>query len=313
MQRKTRLNGRLGLGLAVGLALVFTPAAHAEQGAWVKLVLPIPTPIEPTPVPLPANPPGTNTAHEAWAQQTFDQRLVYNVSQPALIPVPSSGPMSDNAPAIILVPGGGFLFLAMDNEGYDVAKRLSHFGVRVFILKYRTAPLPDSFAAFKDALTALFVKGEVRKDIQNDAPLAVADTQAAIRLVRARAKEWRIDPHKVGIVGFSAGAMTVLSATQANAPDARPDFVGMIYGPTQGANVPPQAPPLFAALAADDRFFGGQDLSLIHNWRMSGSPVELHLYNSGGHGFASQPTGATSDAWFDAFTLWLRALKIVGG
>ncbi len=289
------------------------PSARAEPGAWVKLVLPIPTPIEPTPVPLPANPPSANAAHEAWAQQTFDQRLVYNVSQPALIPVPSARPISDNAPAIILVPGGGFLFLAMDNEGYDVAKRLNPLGVRVFILKYRTAPLPDSFGAFKDALTTLFVRGEARKDIQNDAPRAVADTQAAIRLVRARAEEWRIDPHKVGIVGFSAGAVTVLSATQANAPDARPDFVGMIYGPTQGSNIPPKAPPLFAALAADDRFFGAQDLSLIHNWRMSGSPVELHLYNSGGHGFASQPTGATSDAWFDEFTLWLRALKIVDG
>jgi len=287
-------------------------AARAEPGAWVKLVLPIPTPNEPTPVPLSVNPPIPNAAHEAWAQQTFDQRLVYNVSQPELIPVPSARPISDNAPAIILVPGGGFIFLAMDNEGYDVAKRLSPLGVRVFILKYRTAPLPDRFDAFKDALTARFVKGEARKDIQNDAPLAVADTQAAIRLVRARAKEWHIDPHKVGIVGFSAGAVTVLGTTQANAPDARPDFVGVIYGPTQGSNVPPNAPPLFAALAADDRFFGGQDLSLIHNWRMSGSPVELHFYSSGGHGFASQPTGATSDAWFDEFTLWLRALKIVG-
>jgi acetyl esterase/lipase len=98
----------------------------------------------------------------------------------------------------------------------------------------------------------------------------------------------------------------VLATAQANDPGARADFIGLIYGPTQGSDVPPKAPPLFAAIAADDRFFKGQDLSLIHAWRQAGRPVELHLYSSGGHGFASHPNGTTSDAWFDQFALWLE-------
>jgi dienelactone hydrolase len=144
------------------------------------------------------------------------------------------------------------------------------------------------------------------KVTDDNLPYAVADTQAAIRMVRAHAREWHVDPAKVGILGFSAGAITVLAAAQANAADARPDFVGMVYGPTAGSVVPPKAPPLFAAIAADDRFFKAQDLGLISNWRASGSAVEFHLYSGGGHGFASQPNGTTSDAWFDQFALWLK-------
>jgi dienelactone hydrolase len=199
----------------------------------------------------------------------------------------------------------------MDNEGFDVAKRLDKQGVRVFIVKYRTLPVPDSFAGFKDVLAAIFQRGQ--RVSMDDIPYAVSDTQAAIRYVRGKAAALHVDPTKVGILGFSAGAMTVLATTQANAADARPDFVGMVYGPTQGTDVPPKAPPLFAAIAADDRFFMAQDLSLIHNWRKAGSGVELHLYSAGGHGFASQPNGTTSDAWFDQFALWLKANGITGG
>jgi dienelactone hydrolase len=115
----------------------------------------------------------------------------------------------------------------------------------------------------------------------------------------------------VGLLGFSAGAATSLKVTQADAEGARPDFVGLIYGPTKEGPVPPHAPPLFAAIAADDRFFGKDGLGLIEAWRRSGASVELHLYSAGGHGFASQPNGATSDGWFDQFAAWLRASKIV--
>ena len=76
--------------------------------------------------------------------------------------------------------------------------------------------------------------------------------------------------------------------------------------------MPAKAPPLFAAIAADDRFFKDMDLSLIHGWRQAGSSVELHLYSAGGHGFASHPNGTTSDAWFDQFALWLKAMKVTG-
>lgn len=294
--------------LLFGALLAWSAAVSAAPapGSWVNGVLPVDTPPAVQSIDLPVSLKRANTAHEAWAQQTPDQRLVYNVTQPQILPWPSALPKETIAPAVLLIPGGGYQFLAMDNEGFDVAKRLDHLGVRVFIVKYRTLPLPDSFAGFKAALSDMFQKG-IAPTIDNR-PYAVADTQAAIRMVRAQARGWGVDPTKIGILGFSAGAVTVLATTQANVADARPDFVGMIYGPTQSVDLPANLPPLFAAIAADDRFFKTQDLSLIHRWRTAGGSVDFHLYSAGGHGFASHPNGTTSDAWFDQFALWLKTV-----
>lgn len=225
-------------------------------------------------------------------------------------PPPASGEPA--RPTVILVPGGGFEFLAIDNEGFHVAERLRRLGVRVFILKYRSLALLDGFPGFRAAIGATFA-GESRAagpiDIMQDIPIALADVQAAVRAVRLDAARLGADPHRIGLLGFSAGALATLAATQAEAAGARPDFVGLIYSPTRAAPVPRNAPPLFDALAADDRFFGKDDLGLIEAWRRSGASVEFHLYSAGGHGFASQPQGTTSDAWFDQFALWLKASR----
>lgn len=325
---KALLRGSLGAAALLGLALpaLAQPAASqpagpttgvtraepgaAKPGGWVDLIQPLALPAQPGAVALPVAAPLAGTQAEGWAQQSPVQRIAYNVAQPALIPFPGTLPADRVAPAVVLVPGGGFQFLAMDNEGYDVAKRLDRLGLRVFIVKYRTAPIAGGFAGFKGAITETFARGG-RVPLEM-IPFAVADSQAALRLVRARAGEWHVDPARIGLLGFSAGAIAVLAGTLANAPDARPDFVGMIYGPTAGTTVPQGAPPLFAALAADDRFFKGQDLSLIDAWRRAGSSVEFHLYSAGGHGFASHPNGTTSDAWFDQYALWLKANGIIG-
>lgn len=308
-----RLPRLLALALAAGaLAPAALPAMAAAPGSWVEALQPVATPREPGAIALPvAGEAPASPPREGWAQQQPGQRLAYNVSQPELLPWPSSLPAGAVAPAVLLVPGGAFQFLAIDNEGFDVARRLDRLGVRVFIVKYRTALQSDSFAGFKDAVTATFVGGAPVP--LSMIPAAVADTQAALRLVRARAGAWHVDPARIGLLGFSAGAITVLASTQVDAPDARPDFLGMIYGPTaaSSAKVPAGAPPLFAALAADDRFFKGQDLGLIDAWRKAGSTVEFHLYSAGGHGFASHPNGTTSDAWFDQYALWLKATGVL--
>ncbi|HET6970207.1 MAG TPA: alpha/beta hydrolase fold domain-containing protein, partial [Phenylobacterium sp.] len=178
---------------------------------------------------------------------------------------------------------------------------------------YRTVRLPDNIEGFRDAIASTFA-GRPRPggpiNIYADLPYAVADAQAAVRAVRVHAVEWQVDPRRVGLLGFSAGAMTTLAMTQANAEGARPDFIGVIYGPTRTGPVPPKAPPMFAAIAADDRFFGKDDLGLIDAWRRSGASVEFHLFSAGGHGFASQPNGTTSDGWLDEYVRWLRAEKL---
>ena len=295
-------------GLLAAAGLIAGPA-HAAPGDWVNQIVPIPAPVEPAQIALD----GQTDPGEAWFQTDLAQRRLWNVAHAQLIPVADTLHGSDARPAVIVIPGGGFQFLSMDNEGYLVARQLVATGLRVFILKYRTTPIAGGTAGLKAALAALFQRGEGQDAVRAQVPLAVADTQAALRLVRSQAGQWHVDPAHVGVLGFSAGAMTVLGLLQADAAEARPDFAAMIYGPTQADTVPAHRPPLFAAIAADDRFFGGQDFSLISNWRKAGGPIEFHLFSAGGHGFATQPTGTTSDLWLAEYVAWLRAQGLTAG
>ena len=133
----------------------------------------------------------------------------------------------------------------------------------------------------------------------------IADARAAFALIRKRSGEWRVDSDRIGMVGFSAGAALTM-ATALAGQDAKPAFIGYIYGGLGGATAPPaDAPPLFVALAADDPLIQEPGMALIDNWRVAKRPVELHLYEQGGHGFGMYPKETTSTGWFDAFVRWI--------
>ncbi len=101
--------------------------------------------------------------------------------------------------------------------------------------------------------------------------------------------------------------MTTLQATLRDAPDARPDFVGHIYGPMNAVTPPANPPPLFAALASDDPLFGDTDYGLAQVWRKARAPIEMHVFEKGDHGFGMTKKGTTSDLWIDEFIAWMRA------
>jgi acetyl esterase/lipase len=132
----------------------------------------------------------------------------------------------------------------------------------------------------------------------------IADARAAFALVRSRARAWHVDADRIGMLGFSAGAMLTMS-TALHGQDAKPAFIGNIYGPLSAVTVPADAPPLFIALAADDPFFGNAGFGLIDSWRGAKRPVEFHLFEQGGHGFGMYPKTTTSTGWFDSFVRWL--------
>ena len=138
----------------------------------------------------------------------------------------------------------------------------------------------------------------------------IEDSRAAFALIRNRAAKWKIDQDRIGMVGFSAGAALTM-ATALVGEDARPAFIGDIYGPLASVPVPADAPPLFAALAADDPFFADSGFGLIESWRAAGKPVEFHLYEQGGHGFGMYPKETTSTGWFDAFVSWLTMHRML--
>ncbi len=144
------------------------------------------------------------------------------------------------------------------------------------------------------------------------APLAGADGEAAVRLVRAGASEFGIERDRVGFIGFSAGGNVALRAAFSSDPVARPDFVAPIYATLRGIeSIEPRegSGPMFLVVATDDELGLTDDsLELYEQWRAAKLPVELHAYARGGHGFGIRAQHLPSDNWIERFLDWYASL-----
>lgn len=290
----------------VASVLIASMVSHLAVAQNDKMT-PIATPKQPTAIELGTGKLPEATAEEAWHSQ-YGSVFARNVSVATLTPfLPPKGKAT--GAAVIVAPGGGFRTLSMQNEGWDVAKALAKRGVAAFVLKYRLNPTPADMAGFEASMKQMFSGTARRPPSSNDPAQAlapqIADATAAFELVRSRAKEWNVDPNKVGMIGFSAGAMLTLSTTLYG-KGVNPAFIGDIYGPLNAVQVPANAPPLFIALAADDPFFANAGFGLIDSWKAAKRPVEFHLFEQGGHGFGMYPKETTSTGWFESFVSWLR-------
>jgi acetyl esterase/lipase len=275
-------------------------------------------PAEPTAIPLyKGAAPGSEGANypEVWTKAMGREAWVRNITQPTLTPyLPKKG--KGNGAAVLVIPGGGFQFVSISNEGWPVAQWLADHGVAAFVLKYRVEHTADSEAEFQKAMMARFTAPRTAAPPTPEMTAAIeiarADAQTALRMIRGNATKWGVDPKRVGMLGFSAGAMTTMATTLANAPDARPDFIAPIYGFMLPVTPPPSPQPMFAALASDDPLFGDQGFGLIESWKKAGGSVELHFYQGGSHGFGAQKKGTTSDLWFDEYMAWMKAKGFLG-
>jgi len=223
--------------------------------------------------------------------------MVQNVVDPVLQYYPAN-PDKAVGTAMIVAPGGGFQNLMMSYEGVDIALHLNEMGVDAFVLKYRLIHRED----------------REKQNGQDIRKLAGADGQQAVRLIRARSREFGIKAKRLGIIGFSAGGHVTL-ATVMGPADARPDFAAPIYAATgtkwgQPLVVPDQAPPLFIATAADDQIIPWEEsMELFTAWRDAGIPAELHIFQTGAHGFVKKGGGA--DHFMDRLEEWLRVNNLL--
>jgi len=234
-------------------------------------------------------------------------REIGNVSRATLtLVVPNSGTV--NGAAVIVAPGGAFAGLAIDLEGFRVAHVLADHGITAFVLKYRLYPTSakgdDADKIAQDLVTKYLANPDKSMDLQYGP--ALEDGIAAISLVRRNASKWNVDPKRVGIMGFSAGALTALSTVVQSDASKRPDFAGYIYGPEINMDVPADAPPLFVAIALDDSLFRSRGFPLIEAWQRAKRPVELHAYQEGGHGFGGGVPSTTTTLLMDEFNAWLE-------
>ncbi len=251
------------------------PTAPAQESA------------HPAEVPLwPNGAPGSETRRGepeniSWRQEAdIVFPILFNIHNPSVVPF-LPNPAKATGAAIIIAPGGGHMFLTIDREGYDLAKWLADRGVAAFVLKYRLARDAAGNSPYKTTVEP------------------VADGLRAVRLLRSRAAEWNLNPARIGILGFSAGGVPALGAAtkfDAGHPDAvdpvervssRPDFHAMIYAEVPRADweAPKDTPPAFIVVAFDDPGKPVGLANLFLKYKAANIPTEMHIYNSGGHGF----------------------------
>jgi len=223
--------------------------------------------------------PGSETW--TWDEKTIDvndMKITLDVSKPTLVPYLPAKP---NGTAVIIAPGGAFHALAVGHEGADVAKWLSERGVTAFVLKYRLGH-DDPAHPENNFVNLLQTKNFKKLDSINAAivPLAMQDGLTAMKYVREHAATYKIDPKKIGFMGFSAGGTVTMSVVYNATDENRPNFVAPIYAYEKaiiGSAVPQVTTPIFIAAATDD------DLGLAGN--------SVHIYEKWGGG---QTTGGAA-------------------
>lgn len=268
----------------IALCAALSIGAFAQQ---------LPSPAREIPLYAGVAPGSENWHYEERAAGTPDKPQAQNIVRPVLLYYPADKSKAVGT-AMIVAPGGGFRTLMMSYEGVDVARRLNQMGVDAFVLKYRTTYVAAAGAAIPDPQAGRNVRA-----------MSDADGQQAVRLLREHATEYGVLPNRIGMIGFSAGGGVLLSALYGPA-DGRPDFAVPIYAAGASSNPPPTgAPPLFIAVAADDKTVGYQgSLDLFNAWIKAGVRAELHVFQIGQHGFVKKGGGA--DHYLDRLEEWLK-------
>jgi len=267
-------------------------------------------------------PPGSE--RRTWRERTTQvpwmdvpQLYTRNVVVPTVtVHRPAAG--RGNGTAMIVAPGGGFHFLLVQQEGHDMARWITQLGVTVLVLKYRLMRTPDDDALMSEFRSNLLKRVpwpddaepplSERMPLADFRPLVADDGRQAILFARANAKDLGIDPAKVGIVGYSAGGGVAIGAAMQHDAETRPAFaVGIYPWWPRDLPVPPNAPPLFLAMADDDKLVDPLLTTQLNDaWHNAGASVELHSFADGGHGFAMNRHGHLSDIWTKLLENWLR-------
>jgi acetyl esterase/lipase len=250
--------------------------------------------------------------------ETAQDGGVTNVSQPTIT---LYAPHADaTGTGVVVIPGGGFQGLAMGLEGTEICDWLTSKGIACVLLKYRVPTIPYVWQC------------KCRPHNKELSKPSLQDVQRALRVVRAHAGEWRIDPRKVGVIGFSAGGYLVAEASTwfderlyapqdaADRLSARPDFAMAIYpghlamaqggdalNPVISSHVTARTPPTFLVQAEDDHVDRVEDsISYYKALKTAGVPAQLHTFAHGGHAFGLRAKGLPIDRWPQLAEEWLR-------
>ena len=299
--------------IALAILVAISPALHAQQSGWPPAPSHLTLPVWPGVAPgAPANPPAEADTTTAKDNLIAGKPLIRlgNVSTPTLTLYKATS--NNTGAAVVVFPGGGYNILAIDLEGTEVCDWLTAAGVNCVLLKYRvpaTGPYPKS-------------------------PAALQDAQRALGLIRQHATEWGIDPKRIGVLGFSAGAHLAAALSThydkrlydpidaADQLTCRPDFAVIVYpgylaladknfAPNADINPTANTPPTFIVQAEDDPVHVENAVVYFMALKNAKVPAELHIYAQGGHGYGLRRTALPVTTWPQAVEVWLHTIGIL--
>jgi len=302
----------------VGLAL---QGASAQTTVWQPTAGHVQVPLWPTSVAAGRQGPTAETLGKA-DKNVGGKPWYYirNVSVPTLTVYSPTG--KNTGAAVMVFPGGGYEILAIDLEGTEICDWLTARGITCLLLKYR---VPNQLANWDQPCGC---------DRITRSSMPIEDAQRAMGLVRLHAKEWHVDPHKVGVIGFSAGGHLVAAVStrfqkRAYAPidaadreSARPDFAITVYpghlfdykkdSLFRDLKVTKDTPPTLMIHAENDPVDGpSHTLSYYEALKDAKVPVELHMYAEGGHAFGLRRTTFPITEWPSLMEKWLRTIGML--
>lgn len=247
-----------------------------------------------------------------WTQKETDdnpyhERILYNIVDPALV-VYLPPPSAAVGTAVIIAPGGGFYTIGVNHEAADMAKWFTDRGIAAFVLRYRLihSETDKPLEALRPLMQNLTL---FEKKVASVADLAINDGLKAVAYVRSHADEFNISPERIGMMGFSAGGTVTMGTVYRSNAQNRPNFAMPIYpymNLLKNEKVPADAPPLFICAATnDDLGIAKQSTALYESWIRADRPVEMHLYETGNHGFALRKQQMPVDNWTGQLNDWL--------
>jgi dienelactone hydrolase len=289
--------------LAVG-AVLLSPGCGRMEASNASAIAPVAEVVRLWPGAAPGTESWTGPEEEVDADLPVVGKvhIVTNVTVPTMTvyrPRPGSG----NGTAMLVLPGGSFRALAWDLDGTETARWLVDHGVTAFVLKYRVRPPTNQAPGGPESFDGFVTRTTPARQI------AMADAGQALRLIRRDSSKYGIAANRVGMIGFSAGAITVMGMAVGAEAAARPDFAVSAYGAMPTEQAPTAgAPPMFVVAAQDDpQVPWHKSLAIYEAWSRAELPAEIHLYEKGGHGFGFRQHDIPADKWPLALEAWLSS------
>lgn len=279
------------------LPLLFQSAGTHAASTVVELATASPLPIVST------------HAEKEYFSDIWETQVVTNVVEPTLEIFQPSDSMRSGA-AIIIAPGGGLYAHSIESEGRMVAHWLADKGVTAVVLKYRLVPTAEDGVAQISAEWGENYQTVLDK-VDQVLPHSIADGLGAIEYVRRNAETLKVDPAKIGFMGFSAGGAVTMGVSYQYSALSRPDFVIPVYPWTDALDIQTpkaDAPPMVIICASDDELgLAKGAIELYESYFDNGKNVALHMYSKGGHGFGMKQQDLPSDKWIAQVYDWLGA------